>query len=112
MGDPIDALTAAGREPTWSAVRSRYWKNRALTAKPGEFSKVDFQRMRKGRAPRDPITGRAIELDHAIPQRTGLPDRHQSVMEVTDLEHSFFDPYRRGVKDVAGKSFNGNNQRF
>uniref|UniRef100_UPI00307D85D2 polymorphic toxin-type HINT domain-containing protein n=2 Tax=Ruminococcus TaxID=1263 RepID=UPI00307D85D2 len=29
VGDPIDAPTASGKNPKWSTVRQRYWKNEA-----------------------------------------------------------------------------------
>ena len=108
VGDPIDSPTIAGREPSWSTVRSRYWKNRAASAQPGEFSDQALASMKKlGRAPPDPATGRPLELEHVTPQRTGDPSRHSSsnLIEVTDLEHAFFDRYRQGVKDISGRSW-------
>lgn len=104
VGDPIDA-PVKGKEPSWSAVRQRYWKTRATTATPEEFGDPDLARMAKGRAPIDPYSGKPMELEHVIPQRTNAPGRHASIMEVTPLEHAFFDPYRLGVTDTAGQSW-------
>ena len=48
-----------------------------------------------------------MELEHVLPQRTGDPHKHRDLMEVTPLEHSFFDRYRK-VKDPAGRTFKTN----
>jgi hypothetical protein len=63
--------------------------------------------MKAGKAPVDPVTGERIELEHVTPQRTGSPGRHRDVLEVTPLEHSFFDRFRK-VVDPAGRSFKTN----
>ncbi|MBI4488140.1 MAG: toxin [Deltaproteobacteria bacterium] len=101
VGDPHDALTAAGRAPSWSTVRSRYWRNRAAAAERGEFSRVNLLRMGRGRAPLD-STGRPIELEHIVPQRTGAPGRHRDLLEVTRVEHGFFDRYVH-ITDATGR---------
>ena len=50
VGDDISNLTKAGKTPQWSTVRQRYWKNEAFY-RPGEYSLVDLERMKKGQAP-------------------------------------------------------------
>jgi hypothetical protein len=103
-GDPHWA-TVGGREPSPHTVRYRYWRNRwAQSIGSGEFSEADLARMRRGRPPHDPHTGRPIELEHMVPQRTGDPLRHRDLLEVTRLEHSFFDRCRT-AQDVSGRSF-------
>ena len=103
VGDPIDALTADGNVPSWNTARQRYWKNRAATAREGEFNPADLERMRGGGAPIDPATGRPMELEHYIPQRSGGPNRPDNLFEVWDYEHSFFDKHRKGVRDAEGR---------
>lgn len=104
VGDPHDA-PIKGTEPKWNTIRPRYWKNRAAAARPAEFTPSNLVRMKKGRAPIDPFSGRSTELEHVIPQRTNAPGRHQSLMEVSPLEHAFFDRYRIGVMDLSGRSW-------
>ncbi|MDN3514332.1 MAG: hypothetical protein NG747_08030 [Candidatus Brocadia sp.] len=105
VGDPHDAPTAGGKTPTWSTVRERYWKNRAAAATPGEFTPPNLDRMRKGLAPIDPHSGLPIELEHVTPQRTGAPNAHRDLLEVTPLEHSFFDRFRHAA-DPTGRRWN------
>jgi hypothetical protein len=102
-GDPHYNLTARGTEPAWSTVKRRYWINRSLDASP-EYIASDQLRMAEGKPPIDPFSGKSIELEHILPQRTGDPLRHRSLLEVTPLEHSFFDRYRF-VRDPNGLSF-------
>ena len=61
----------AGKEPSWSTIRSRYWKNRATNGGTGEFSPENIERMAKGRPPIDMASGKPMELEQVIPQRTG-----------------------------------------
>ena len=60
VGDPIDNLTRAGKEPAWSTVRSRYWKNEAYY-NSGNYSEANLARMKKGKAPIDIETGASIK---------------------------------------------------
>ncbi len=92
VGDPHDAPTGSGKESAWSTVRQRYWKNRAASAKPGEFTLEDLARMKRGRAPKDPITGKSIELEHVKPQRTKAAGRHRDLLEVTPLVYAAPNP--------------------
>ena len=73
VGDPVDQLTAAGNEPSWSAVQRRVWKNEAA-ANPGRWKAEQLDLMRGGNVPRHKIFGVPMELHHAnIPQRLGDP---------------------------------------
>jgi len=108
VGDPHDAPTAKGT-PQWKTVKSRYWRNRAASAAPGEFSPENQALVERGRAPIDPGSGLSTELEHIKPQRTGAPDMHRDLLEVTPLEHSFFDRHRK-FTDPAGRSFRTNRQ--
>ena len=51
VGDPIDNLTKAGNEPSWSTVKSRYWKNEAHY-NPDMYSRKNLELMKKGKASR------------------------------------------------------------
>jgi len=93
-GEPINNQTAAGRTPTWSAVRSRYWKNQSLDTEA--YSPRNIVRMSGGLAPQrvNPRTGllESQELHHDPPQREGgLFDLEQLWPE----EHAAKDPYRQ-----------------
>jgi hypothetical protein len=103
LGDPHDMPGRGGGKPTWKTVKERYWKNRAATAQPGEFGKPDLKSMRKGRAPIDPHSRKPLELEHVTPQRTGDPNMHRDLLEVTPLEHSFFDKHRKFADPAGGK---------
>lgn len=52
VGDPLNNLTKSGKVPKWSTIRQRYWKNRANSAKGGEFDDDNLDRMKRGLAPR------------------------------------------------------------
>ena len=62
VGDDVSNLTKAGKTPSWSTVRQRYWKNQAYY-NPGNYTATDLSRMSKGRAPigKD---GFSMELHH------------------------------------------------
>lgn len=63
VGDPIYNLTRAGNEPSWSAVRSRYWKNEAHK-NPEKYSVENLKRMIKEQAPLETRFNQSIELHH------------------------------------------------
>jgi outer membrane biosynthesis protein TonB len=107
VGDPHDAPTQKGTPPSWRTVRERYWKNRAASAPKGEFSEANLKRMQKGKPPIDPDSGLPMELEHIEPQRSGSPTMHRDLLEVTPLEHSFFDRFRK-FTDPAGNRFRTN----
>jgi filamentous hemagglutinin len=95
VGEYIYNPTARG-EPSWSTVRSRYWKNQA--AQPGavrRWGADNVQLMRKGRAPQryNPDKGgmESMELSHEpIPQREGGTD----FVPRWPQDHATVDPYR------------------
>jgi RHS repeat-associated protein len=95
VGDPINNLTAAGNVPSWSAVRSRIWKNEAFYNSP-VYDEVNLARMRLGLAPQriNPLTGslESMQLHHIPPQREGgLFD----VIKLWPDEHKLVDPFAR-----------------
>jgi RHS repeat-associated protein len=95
VGDPINNLTANGNEPSWTAVRQRYWKNEAFS-NPSSFDEQNLMRMSQGLAPQrlNPITGKieSMELHHDPPQRDGgLFDFEK----VWPSQHSLIDPFRQ-----------------
>jgi hypothetical protein len=49
VGDDIRNLTKAGKDPSWTALRQRYWKNEAYYH-PERYPN-DLKRLKKGRAP-------------------------------------------------------------
>ena len=54
VGDPIDALTQAGKAPTWQTVKKRFWKNmcKALEGN-ADIDAATLARLRRGLAPLD-----------------------------------------------------------
>nr|MBP7279890.1 hypothetical protein [Sedimentibacter sp.] len=100
VGDPIDNLTKAGNQPSWSAVRQRYWKNEAFN-NPKNYSPENITRMQKGLAPQrfNELTGtmESMELHHIIPQRSNLPgiNNYDNLRSVWPDEHQLIDPYRK-----------------
>jgi len=83
VGDPINNRTITGDIPTWSAVRARHWKNKALNHRIGkvkgelkyEPTPENISRMEKGLAPqvynKKLQKWESIELHHEPPQRQG-----------------------------------------
>jgi len=98
VGEPIDNLTKAGNKPSWSTVRTRYWKNEAkLNA--SSYSAKELTRMQKGRAPlvASPFNGKlySMELHHVNPRRLGGSDTYDNLMKVTPWDHASIDPFRQ-----------------
>jgi RHS repeat-associated protein len=95
LGEAIDKPMPSGRAPTWDTVRYRYWRNRFAAAAPNEFTSINMDRMRRGRAPHDEL-GRPIELHHDIGQRFGGPEINnpRNLREVTASQHEALDRYR------------------
>ena len=97
-----------------SVVKPRYWKNRALELKVNEvepgsgklLTQADIDLMNRGRAFIGP-DGMPMELEHIVPQRSGVSSANRLLFECTQLEHSFLDRYRI-VYDSAGRRFNTN----
>ena len=98
VGDPIDAPTASGKNPKWSTVRQRYWKNEAYN-NSGNYSASDLARMKKGKAPsvQYPENGQwySMELHHKdTPQRDGGSNTLENLLPVSPWKHDEIDPYR------------------
>jgi RHS repeat-associated protein len=99
VGDAIDKPMPNGRPPTWNAVRSRYWKNRAHAASRenvDNFSPANMRRMQNGQAPLD-RNGNPMELHHHNPQRNPSPYTNNpgNLRELTREQHQALDPFRR-----------------
>jgi RHS repeat-associated protein len=96
VGDDIHSLTKAGNSPSWSTVRSRFWKNEAANPQYGSWSDEQLARMSTGRAPQrfNPDKGgvESMELGHEpIPFRDG----GTSVLPRWPQDHAAVDPFRR-----------------
>lgn len=92
VGDDITNLTRAGNVPSWSTLRSCYWKNKAHYFKD-EYSVQNINRMKKGLAPRfDDGEGLySMELHHLL-GRNG--NNFYLFFEITPIGHSIIDIYR------------------
>gem|GEM_PF-5512860 len=99
VGDPIDAQTAAGKEPSWSTVRSRYWKNEA-NANPYDWSADNLARMKNGLAPKD-SEGYPFELHHIDPVWNGGRNVIENLQALTRRMHAAVDRYRKLGKDKS-----------
>jgi|GEM_PF-2576374 len=104
VGDPINNLTKRGQIPKWSAVRRRYWKNKANRHKMGQVTEKilyeptpqNIKRMERGKPPLamdyDLNQLVSVELHHCPPQcEGGLFD----VIEVTPSMHAELDASRK-----------------
>ncbi|HEY3352553.1 MAG TPA: RHS repeat-associated core domain-containing protein, partial [Polyangia bacterium] len=97
VGQDIWKRTAKGTPPSWSTVRSRFWKNEA--ARDGanaRWGESNVRRMRRGLAPErfNPDKGgmEAMELSHEpLPARAG----GHRVVPRWPQDHAAVDPYRR-----------------
>ena len=66
VGDDITNLTSAGKVPSWSAIRSRYWKNQANSGSVDglyDATRDNVRRMEHGKAPIG-FDGLPINLHH------------------------------------------------
>jgi RHS repeat-associated protein len=90
LGDPVNKLTRAGRYPSWSTVRARYWKNEALRH-PQKYSPENLARMRKGLAPRElnKVTGKleSKQLHHLRGRNTLDPHNPKYLKPLWPDEH-------------------------
>ena len=93
VGDPIDNLTKAGYEPSWSTVKSRYWKNEAHY-NPDMYSRKNLELMKKGKAPRHNTIDVPKELHHINGRNIDNPHNIDNLMSVWPWEHAEIDPYR------------------
>jgi uncharacterized protein RhaS with RHS repeats len=97
VGDDVYALTAKGKEPSWSTVRARAWKNEAAGAEAVEkYGVENVEHMAKGRAPQRYNAEKggveSMELSHkTIPARDGGTD----FVPRWPQDHASVDPFRR-----------------
>ncbi len=88
VGDDITNLTSAGKEPSWSTIRSRYWKNKALYKEKSELYELtqeNMTRMENGLAPigKD---GKSVELHHVVGKKNDI----YNFVEMTATDHQKF----------------------
>ena len=93
VGDPIDNLTRTGKEPSWSIVRARYWKNKAYYY-ADDYLDTDLIRMRKGRAPLHSKYNVPMELHHKNGRNIANPHSIENLLEVWPWEHDLIDEFR------------------
>lgn len=96
-GDPIDALTAAGKEPAWTTVRQRYWKNEAsLDDASFMWTPEQLERMNQGLAPKHRDIDVSYELNHIQPRRQPFNGGNniENLEPLTPWDHAFKDPHR------------------
>ena len=92
VGEDITNLTRAGNAPSWSTLKSRYWKNKAHFFE-NDYSDSNLKRMRRGLAPQydDGAGIYSMELHHML-GRNG--DSYYIFFEVTPEEHAAIDSFR------------------
>lgn len=96
VGDDIYKLTSKGNNPSWSTIRSRFWKNEAANPSAVErYGADNVERMNKGLAPQryNPDKGgmESMELSHEpTPRRSGGTE----VVPRWPQEHAEVDPFR------------------
>ena len=93
VGDPIDNLTKAGNEPSWSTVKARYWKNKAYYY-ADDYLESDLIRMQKGLAPKHPKYNVSMELHHIGGRNITNPHNIENLQEVWPWEHDLIDEFR------------------
>jgi RHS repeat-associated protein len=93
VGDPIDNLTKAGNEPSWSTVRARYWKNEAMN-NPGDYSVENLSLMKNGRAPLNEQFNVPMELHHINGRNISNPNNINNLMKVWPWDHELIDLHR------------------
>lgn len=80
VGEDVYNKTGKGNDPSWSTVRSRFWKNEAAAPNAADtYGSDNLDRMRKGLAPQrynaDKGGVESMELSHEpIPARDGGKD--------------------------------------
>ena len=88
VGDDITNLTSAGKEPSWSTIRSRYWKNQAEKRVENELydlTQDNISRMKKGLAPIG-NDGKSVELHHVVGKKNDI----YNFVEMTATDHQKF----------------------
>lgn len=98
LGDDITTITKAGKAPSWSTVKSRYWKNEALNH-AADYTQSNLNRMAKGLAPQVSFNGKmySMELHHITPRRLGGSNSYDNLLKVTPWKHAEIDPFRHFV---------------
>jgi filamentous hemagglutinin len=96
-GDDVYQPTASNNDPSWSAVRSRFWKNEAQSPGAAEkYGAENLDRMSNGLAPQryNPDKGgmESMELSHEpVPARDGGTE----FVPRWPQDHATVDPFRR-----------------
>ena len=95
VGDDITNLTKAGKKPSWTTVRQRYWKNEAHF-NPQNYTDDNLKLMKQGRAPLVQYNGKLypMELHHKIPRHKGGSDAFENLLPLTPWEHAIIDDFR------------------
>ncbi len=97
LGDDIYNLTTKGNQPSWTTVRTRFWKNEStMPSAANKYGAENVERMAKGRAPQrynaDKGGIESMELSHEpIPFRGGGKD----FIPRWPQDHAAVDPFRR-----------------
>ncbi|AEG67589.1 hemagglutinin-related protein [Ralstonia solanacearum Po82] len=96
-GDDVYQPTSNNNDPSWSAVRSRFWKNEAqATDAADKYGQENLDRMRKGLAPQrynaDKGGMESMELSH---EPTPARDGGKEFVPRWPQDHATVDPYRR-----------------
>jgi hypothetical protein len=95
VGDPIPNLTRAGNEPSWTAVRNRYWKNAA--ARPGaadRYNPENFARMKAGKPPLHHAIPVPKELNHITPRHLGVKHTPKNSQVLWPWDYDDADKFR------------------
>ena len=84
-----------GNYPSWSTVKSRYWKNEAYN-NPTDYLQSDLELMKKGLAPRSNKFGIDVpkEIHHINGRNIPNPHNQDNLLPVWPWEHADIDPYR------------------
>ena len=92
-------MTKAGNEPSWSTVRSRYWKNEAYYH-ADEYEPEDLAYMEKGHAPHYPLIDVPMELYHIEGRNIPNANSPENLLKVWPWEHAEIDNnrYYTGVR--------------
>jgi hypothetical protein len=94
VGDSIDNYTKAGNQPSWSTVKSRYWKNEAYY-NPNKYTQSNLDLMSKGKAPLVKFTENGklypMELHHPNGR---IDNNFWNFKPLTPWSHSVVDPFR------------------
>jgi len=93
VGDPIDNITRAGNQPSWSTVKSRYWKNES-TNYPDLYSNENLNLMKNGRAPLHEDFNVPKELHHIDGRNILNANNINNLKPVWPWEHADIDPFR------------------